>query len=105
MASAEVIGTEVVDTKPIDTDTYDTSVRRHLLHAWAHVVGDPAAHAATCTFEGVPAEIEADMVELKGALPEAHDDEKQEILATGHVNFGRYAGVEKDEEAVKSILG
>lgn len=88
----------------IDEDGYKTCVRGHLLRYWAQVVADPAKDCARWLFQGAPAGLECDTMELEGIFPSV--DQKEMEYNVGDLvtdSFANYAGIEDDDEAFAAL--
>ena len=97
--------TSSCDVEAIDTQTYQTSTRGHLLEYWARAVEDPGMELAKWTYQGAPAGIECQTLELDGVCPRVDETEQQASvdLSTHYDTFENYEGVEDDSEAAVAI--
>jgi len=78
---------------------------QYLLEYWARAVEDPGMELAKWTYQGAPAGIECQTLELDGVCPRVDDTEQQASvdLSTDKDTFENYEGVEDDSEAAVAI--
>ena len=93
-------------TEPCSTETCSTSIRGHLLHRWASVAGDPAAHVCRWRWAGAPAGIAEDPA-LDSVFPKSH---KADIPAndpddfiTDLDSFCNFSSLKEDDESANEI--
>ena len=89
----------------VSTDTCTTTIRAHLLQAWAHAASDPGERICEWLTKGAPAGLTQNFSALDTIFPRVNPQDKEDFddLTTDHDGFINYSGVEEDDEAASLI--